>query len=293
MFNNISIRDKTKEELQTAVNSGRLSHAVILEGADEETRLRAAKELAKAIVCTNSNKPCGICPSCIKAAADSHPDIHFLEKAKENANIKVDEIRDLKKAAALLPNDGNKSVFIIYEGQNMLIPSQNALLKIFEEPANHVNFIITCNAKSCFLDTIISRGSAYNLGNENTNSSTDEKENSFKEKAAELLNIFSDKNEYEFLCAVSVFQKDKELFEGTLNHMCIILRDALIYSKNSNITVSGYQETAKKLSMRLTSKKLIDCIESIRIISDNFNSSSNYNLTVTRLTSILYGIKTG
>lgn len=290
MFNNIGINEKSKKDLTAALHNGRLSHAVILEGADEEKRLLAAKELAAAILCRGEDKPCGVCPSCIKAKADSHPDIHFLEKSKDNANIKVDEIRELKHKASLLPNDGSKSVFIIYEGQNMLPPSQNALLKIFEEPASHVNFIITCPSKGCFLETIISRGSSYNLGNEEILFSAENEKAS--EKAAEILGIFAEKNEFDFLCVAAVFQKDKELFEATLDYMSIILRDALIYSKKESKVISSYPEIAKKLSFRLTEKQLIECIDCIYRITDNFHSSANYNLTVTRLVSELYGIKT-
>ena len=289
MFDNIGINEKCKNDLTAALNNGRLSHAVILEGADEEKRLLAAKELAAAILCSGENKPCGLCPSCIKAKADSHPDIHFLQKAKENTNIRVEEIRQLKHKASLLPNDGNKSVFIIYEGQDMQIPSQIALLKIFDEPASHVNFIITCPAKGCFLETIISRGSSYNLGNENSEDS--KKNDEASQKAAEMLSIFAEKSEYDFLCAAAVFQKDKELFESALDYMCIILRDALIYSKNKDRVISPYCEIAKKLSFRLTEKQLIECIGSIYKILENFRSSANYNLTVTRLVSELYGIK--
>lgn len=290
MFDNIGISKKSKNDLTAALRNGRLSHAVILEGADEETRLLAAKELSAAILCQSEDKPCGVCPSCLKARAGSHPDIHFLQKKKENSNIKVDEIRELKHKASLLPNDGNKSVFIIYEGQNMQIPSQNALLKIFEEPAQHINFIITCPSKGCFLETIISRGSSYNLGNENASTPTENEEASLK--AAELLSIFAEKSEYDFLCAVSVFQKDKELFESALDYICIILRDALIYSKNENKVISSYPEIAKKLSLRLTEKQLIESIGCVYGILDNFRASANYNLTVTRLVSELYGIKT-
>ena len=139
------------------------------------------------------------------------------------------------------------------------------------------------------LETIISRGSSYNLGNENSEDS--KKNDEASQKAAEMLSIFAEKSEYDFLCAAAVFQKDKELFESALDYMCIILRDALIYSKNKDRVISPYCEIAKKLSFRLTEKQLIECIGSIYKILENFRSSANYNLTVTRLVSELYGIK--
>ena len=172
----------------------------------------------------------------------------------------------------------------------MLIPSQNALLKIFEEPAKHINFIITCNSKSCFLETIISRGSAYNLGNEVLAESGSDDD--AMKTAAELLDIFAEKSENDFLCEIAKFQKDKELFERTLDSLCIILRDALVYSQGGNKTVSSYINTAKKLTSRLTAEKIIECINTVYILSENFKASANYNLTVTLLAAELYGIKT-
>ena len=61
MFEGLSIDAKSAAALQQAVQNGRLSHAVILEGADAETRKAAAKELAQAIVCTGEVPPCGVC----------------------------------------------------------------------------------------------------------------------------------------------------------------------------------------------------------------------------------------
>lgn len=291
MFSNINIDSKCKNELESTLNAGRLSHAVILEGSDEKSRREAAFELAAAILCTGENKPCGKCPACIKAYAKSHPDMHFLEKAKDSTSIKVNEIRELKQKAALLPNDGNKSVFIIFEAQDMGIPAQNAILKIFEEPAKHISFILTCNSKSCFLDTVISRAASYNLMSEDGLTTDKESSTEAFEKANELLSVFALKGEYEFLISCAPFQKNKELFSLTLTSMGNILRDALVISLNSGKTITQYEETAKKLSMHLTSKKLMECINCLQALTDNFNSTANYNLTVTRLSSVLYGIK--
>lgn len=291
MFDNLDIEDKCKKELENAVNFSHLSHAVILEGSDESTRRAAAYELASALLCTGENKPCGKCPACIKTYAKSHPDMHFLEKGKDSATIKVDEIRQLKKKAALLPNDANKSVFIIYEAQNMGIAAQNAILKIFEEPASHINFILTCNTKSCFLDTVISRGTAYNLSKEKDTMQKSEEYAFGYEKANELLCAFAKKNEYTFLCLCADFIKNKELFSTSLDCMAVILRDAVVSSFKNDTSLSSNIDAVNLLKMNISTQKLLECIEAIQKLKDSFESSANYNLTVTRLTSVLYGIK--
>lgn len=189
MFEGIAVSDSFKNRMESAVQSGRLSHALILEGGDSETRLSAAKEIAKAIVCTSDgDKPCGKCTGCKKCDSMSHPDVHFLFKDDSVANIKVDQIRQLKHDAMLLPNDCDKSVFIIHEAQYMNPQAQNALLKVFEEPADYVTFILTCNSKSAFLETITSRATDYILSNEEKNENDEQLAEAY-ESACELISL--------------------------------------------------------------------------------------------------------
>lgn len=291
MFDNLNISDKCANALENAVKTGRLSHAVILEGADGDIRLNCAKELAKAIVCKDENKPCNICSSCIKANAGSHPDIHILEKDEKAATIKVDEIRALKDKAKLFPNDGDKSVFIISEAQFMGIQAQNALLKIFEEPSSFVNFILTCPSKSALLETIISRGSAYRLSNYEENPTDNEKIKNANELANSLLCSLCKSNEFSFLAETAIFQKDKETFALMLSCMIPILRDALLLSNLSNELISEYKDTAKLLCCSFTTSKLMKYIEFVQSLTEQLNASANYNLLLTRFCSTFYQIK--
>ena len=76
MFDGLAVSEQFKDKIESAVKSGRLSHALLLEGGDAETRLKAAAEIAKATVCTcDDSKPCGMCSGCKKADTMSHPDI--------------------------------------------------------------------------------------------------------------------------------------------------------------------------------------------------------------------------
>ena len=288
MFENIAVIPSFRNAVSSAVQSGKLSHALIFEGSSKEIRLALAKETAKAILCKSADKPCGICSACHKTDSGSHPDLHIIDK--DGAMIKVDEIRDVKAKAKVFPNDGSKSVFIICEAQNMNPQAQNALLKIFEEPASHVSFILTCPSKSSLLDTITSRATAYFASEEISDESSNETEKA-KVLAAELLLSMATENELQFLRKTAVFQKDKALFASVLKNMEPVIRDALVLSSGGKSSISGEADLCQKLRSTLTQKKLMLILQQLQSLRDTAESSANHNLAITRLSSILYSIK--
>lgn len=288
MFENIAVIPSFKSAVSSAVSSGKLSHALIFEGASEELRFAAAKETAKAILCHSDNKPCGICNACRKMSSMSHPDLHIL--SADGAMIKVDHIRDIKDKAKVYPNDGNKSVFIICEAQTMNPQAQNALLKIFEEPASHVSFILTCPSKSSLLDTIISRATAYYLGEEYTDKKTELQEKA-DTLAAELLSCAINSDELSFMKKTAVFQKDKVLFIAVLQSMQPILRDALALSAGAKNIITTDMVLCEELRSKLTQKKLMELLIQMQQLKSAAESSANHNLAITRLPAIIYSIK--
>lgn len=291
MFEKLAVTDSFKNSIISALSQGRLSHALIFEGADETTRLSVAKETAKALVCKGDNKPCGICSCCFKAASDSHPDIHILTKSEDSNMIKVDEIRDLRAKAQVYPNEAAKSVFIIHGAHYMNIQSQNALLKIFEEPSAYVSFILTCDSKSSLLETIISRATLYFLGEEKSLAEKSEADILAREKAKELLCAFIRESEFDFLKRTTVFAKDKALFRSVLESMLPIIRDALILQSGGKELFSEEKEVSLLIKNQLTQKKTLALTERIKELITDADSSANHNLTVTRFSSVLYNIK--
>lgn len=288
MFENIAVIPSFRNAVSSAVASGKLSHALIFEGASKEIRLSLAKETAKAILCKGTDKPCGMCNACHKSDSASHPDLHIIDK--DGAMIKVDEIRDVKAKAKVYPNDGNKSVFIICEAQNMNPQAQNALLKIFEEPASHVSFILTCPSKSSLLDTITSRATSYFAGEEISGEGSEQTEKA-KALAAELLLSLASENELQFLRKTAVFQKDKALFLSVLKNTEPIIRDALVLSSGGKALISSETDLCQKLRSTLTQKKLMLMLQQLQSLRDSAENSANHNLAITRLSSILYSIK--
>lgn len=288
MFENIAVIPSFRNAVSSAVASGKLSHALIFEGSSKEIRLSLAKETAKAILCKGTDKPCNNCSACHKADSGSHPDLHIIDK--DGAMIKVDEIRDVKAKAKVFPNDGNKSVFIICEANNMNTQAQNALLKIFEEPASHVSFILTCPSKSSLLDTITSRATSYFAGEEISDQSSEETEKA-KALASELLLTMATENELQFIKKTAVFQKDKALFASVLKNMEPIIRDSLVLSSGGKSSISGEADLCQKLRSTLTQKKLMLMLQQLQALRSTAENSANHNLAITRLSSILYSIK--
>lgn len=293
MFSGLDVTDGFKNSIGVALSSKRLSHALILEGKNEETRFLAAKEIAKAILCKSrdSVEPCKSCSACIKCEKDVHPDLYILKKETDSTMIKVDAIRSLKAKALVYPNDGDKSVFIISEAQYMNVQAQNALLKILEEPSEHVCFILTCPSKSSFLETIISRTTAYSLGEEEYDEGKNDKAEPGEKLADELLSIFVSSNEFYFLQKTALFQKDKTLFCSVLTSMIPIIRDSLIIKSGGKELISGYPDTAKRLSDMLTQKKALALLSGVQELYNSVNGNANHNLSITRLSAIFYDIK--
>ena len=288
MFENIAVIPSFRSAVSSAVAAGKLSHALIYEGSSQDIRLNAAKETAKAILCKSDTKPCNKCSSCHKVDINSHPDLHIISKS--SSMIKVDEIREIKEKAKVYPNDGDKSVFIICDAQNMNPQAQNALLKIFEEPAKHISFILTCPSKSSLLDTITSRATAYFTG-EDTGKDSSEINEKAKELSAELLRCMISENELQFLRKTAVFQKDKLLLIHTLKNMEPILRDALVLSNGCQKLIGDQKEVSEKLRVSLTQKKLILLLSEIQALRDTVENAANHNLALTRLSALLYSIK--
>lgn len=290
MFENLSVTESFKNSIVPAIKASKLSHALIFEGTDEDTRLSAAKEVASALVCKGEDKPCKICSSCVKAAKNSHPDIHILYKEKDSTMIKVDSVRQIKTQALRLPNEGAKSVFIISEAQYMNPQAQNALLKIFEEPSPYVCFILTCSSKSSLLDTVISRATSYTLGEE-ISAKDNEEDSKAVLMATELISCLINESEFDYLKNTAPFIKDKKLFRDVIEKMLSFSRDALILQSGGKELINGEREEILLLKSRFTQKKTLELTEKLNGLLTDIDSSANLNLTVTRFSSVLYGIK--
>lgn len=146
---------RTKEYLSSAFSQNAFPHALLIAGERGIGKKTLAALISRALVCSGEDKPCNKCNSCEKAKSNIHPDISFIDA--EESSVDVKRIRDLKRDAILVPNDSDRKVYIIANAGALNHPSQDALLKILEEPPSFTFFILLCNSASDLLPTIVSR----------------------------------------------------------------------------------------------------------------------------------------
>ena len=148
---------KIRISVENFVFHKRIPHAVLIEGDYGTGRHTLAKFLANAAVCAEQNAPCKNCRNCNLVDTDSHPDIAITAPLDGKKSISVKQIRELRQEAYIKPHQAEKRVFIIDFADTMNQESQNALLKVLEEPPQTVMFILIAESKASLLDTIISR----------------------------------------------------------------------------------------------------------------------------------------
>ncbi len=153
----ISLKNSRDGELiLSMIKSGKIPAAVTVESPDIQKAREYALSVAAAIMCEGENKPCEECRICRKIKS-GHPDVIIVDPIKnvKSGTIAVEEIRKIIVDAYVKPNEGERKVYI-FHGELSEI-SQNAMLKVFEEPPQGVTFIIPCVSESSLLPTILSR----------------------------------------------------------------------------------------------------------------------------------------
>ena len=155
-FDQVVGQEHITETLKNQVKTGRLSHAYLFIGTRGTGKTTCAKILAKAVNCENpvNGNPCGKCPACLGIEDASVMDVVELDAASNNG---VDNVRALRDEAVFSPASVKKRVYIIDEVHMLSTSAFNALLKILEEPPEHLMFILATTELNKVPATILSR----------------------------------------------------------------------------------------------------------------------------------------
>lgn len=148
--------ERLRENLRAALAKGRISHFYLISGPVGSGRHTLARLLAAAILCGGQDRPCGKCAACRKVLADTHPDFITVDEA-DKKTVSVELVRKASADLYIQPNEGSHKIYLFPRAQDMGIPSQNALLKVLEEPPKYGVFILLTDNPEKLLPTVRSR----------------------------------------------------------------------------------------------------------------------------------------
>jgi len=142
--------------LKNQISGQRIAHAYLFSGPRGTGKTSTAKIFAKAINCLSPKgvEPCLACASCESITNDNSVDVVEIDAASNNG---VENIRDIRENANLMPAIGKYKVYIIDEVHMLSQGAFNALLKTLEEPPAHVVFILATTEPQKLPATILSR----------------------------------------------------------------------------------------------------------------------------------------
>jgi len=161
-FADVVGQEHVTEPLSTALAAGRVNHAYLFSGPRGCGKTSSARILARSLNCElgPTPEPCGACPSCVALApgGPGNIDVTELDAASHGG---VDDTRELRDRAFFAPAESRYRVFIVDEAHMITTQGFNALLKIVEEPPEHLVFVFATTEPDKVLPTIRSRTHHY------------------------------------------------------------------------------------------------------------------------------------
>jgi DNA polymerase-3 subunit delta' len=181
-FREIFCQEKAIDVLQRAFASGRWAHAYIFAGPEGVGKFRTACEWARLLLCKSPvvedgfADSCGSCQSCLLFETGSHPDFNYVYKELREftadgkgkttpVDMPIDVIREFLIAKVpIKPTLSQRKVFIVSEAEKLNAASQNALLKVLEEPPAYCCIVLLCTRLEKLLPTTKSRSQIIRFG---------------------------------------------------------------------------------------------------------------------------------
>lgn len=155
-------QEHVTEPLSTALSAGRINHAYLFSGPRGCGKTSSARILARSLNCAEgpTPTPCGVCDSCVALAPNGggSVDVVELDAASHGG---VDDTRELRDRAFYAPAQSRYRIFIVDEAHMVTTAGFNALLKIVEEPPEHLIFVFATTEPEKVLPTIRSRTHHY------------------------------------------------------------------------------------------------------------------------------------
>ena len=297
------------DSVKSAFKSKRAPHAILISGEKGVGKKVFANAVCKMILCDGEVAPCENCLNCQKVDKGIHPDIFKISPEGKSQTIGVKEIEVVKHNIFVKPNDADYKIFLIHNAERMNVNSQNAMLKMIEEPPADTFFVFTCENIQSLLPTVRSRVTAYRLSSADVGEVKKElvlrfgSDNLDKINRAaaisngniglavslceddEIAEIYDDaekialavcsKDRAELCFAFGKYEKKKEEAVKLIGILKNIFRDVCANLSGNDEIVSGEREAVKKISSFCSAKSALlvmqACDEFLAAVSGNAN----------------------
>lgn len=292
-FPQIAGNSQLLDELRQMKQAKRLPHALLLHGEQGCGKKTLAQWFTMLVLCEETggtHVPCGRCRNCRLILENAHPDVYTAEHSGKRMGFSVETVREVRREAAVMPNNGDTRIFLFPDADGMSVQAQNALLKSVEEPPPHACFVFTAETVGALLPTLLSRmttkavypvsqeeceGALNRLGYSQEDASaayqrfggnigrciaylSDAGLRQSAELAAQMTAAIAAQNEYELLRLLTAAAADKDGLRQTLGLLDIQLRDAAVFTMDGEFTRLGCDvRAAKALSERLSPRRLL------------------------------------
>lgn len=316
-FSNIIGQEQIKEHLQNALNTGKISHAYIINGEKSSGKEFIAKIFAAALQCEEQGtEPCGRCHSCKQVMTGNQPDIIKIAHEKPNT-ISVDDIRlQINGDVMIKPYSSPYKIYIVNEAEKMNTQAQNALLKTLEEPPEYAVILLLTSNINALLPTILSRCVVLNMkpvadslvrkflmeelqvtdykaqvcvafargnvGKAKSLAASEEFEN-VKAEALSLLKYVQDMELYEMIAAIKKISEYKLEINDYLDIMAIWYRDVLLFKATNDINHLVFREeisALKRIAQRSSYEGIERVIEALDKAKARLKANVNFDLTM-------------
>lgn len=138
-------------------DAGRISHAYILAGWDDQAKLSFVKKFVQRIHCEAKNAPCGMCGNCKMVDAGVFADLLVLSKTEDKDEITMPQVKEAQRFLSLAPYYGVAKAVVVMGAEAMNAEAQNRFLKTLEEPQGNALIFLLSAKPDMLLETIRSR----------------------------------------------------------------------------------------------------------------------------------------
>ena len=316
-FQDIIGQEQIKEHLQNALNTGKVSHAYIINGEKSSGKEFIAKIFAMTLQCeAGGTEPCNECRSCKQALSKNQPDIIYVTHEKPNT-ISVDDIRSqVNNDVAIKPYSSKYKVYIINEAEKMTPQAQNAILKTLEEPPAYAVIILLVSNINTLLPTILSRCVTLNMkpvrdelvknylmqtlevpdykadvcvafargnvGKAKLLAASEEFEN-IKADAISLLKYIKEMEMQEIIAAIKKINEYKLEIQDYFDIIAIWYRDVLLFKATNDANTLIFREeiqTIRKVAGRSSYEGIENVINALSTAKKRLDANVNFDLVM-------------